>query len=160
MLEFYKKIVVTILGLVVLTALLAYACIERVFVSDALFPANKSVIPWKLETVTDVKSGGSSSVSVTEDTYSLDYNYHLTEDIMFPYVIAVIAFDELENAKNLVDLSKYSTATFRVKCAPRNVLTFYVHTFDEKVTDPGDFYSYRIAAALFSCHEEWSEVEI
>lgn len=159
-LEFYRKATTAFLGLVILTALLAYICIERVFVSDALFPAHESATPWKFETVTDTDIGGSSSVSVNEAIYSIDYEYHLTESINYPYVIAVVAFAELENAKHLVDLSKYSTATFRVKCAPRNVLTFYVHSFDENITDPKNFYTYRIASALFSCHEEWSEVEI
>lgn len=160
MLEFYRKAIAVFLGLLVLTALFAYGCIERVFISDALFPAHESAIPWKFETVTDVDKGGSSSVSVTEDVYSLDYEYYLTENIMFPYVTAVVAFAELENAKKLADLSKYSTATFRVKCSPRNVLTFYINSFDKNVTDPGDFYSYRVASALFSCDEAWSEVEI
>ena len=160
MLGFYKRAIATFLGLLVLTASLAYLCMERVFISDALFPAHQSAIPWKFETVTDADIGGSSSVSVTEDVYGIDYEYHLTEDVMFPYVIAVIAFAELENAKDLVDISRYYTATFRVKCAPHNTLTFYIHSFDEKVTDPGDFYSYRIASTYFSCHEEWSEVEI
>lgn len=150
----------TFLGLTVLTALLAYICIELVLVSDALFPVHESAIPWQFATVTDADIGGSSSVSVTEDIYSLDYEYHLTEDVMFPYVTAVVAFAEWRNANNLADLSKYSTATFRVKCAPRNVLTFHIRNFDENVTNPGDFYSHRIAAAFFSCHEEWSEVEI
>jgi AraC-like DNA-binding protein len=39
-------------------------------------------------------------------------------------------------------------------------LTFYLHSFDEQVTDPGNYYSYRIAAMPFSCHEEWSRIEI
>jgi AraC-like DNA-binding protein len=104
--------------------------------------------------------GGSSSVTVTDDIYSFDFEYHLSEAIEFPHVFAVVAFSELESAKNPVDLSRYSTATFSVKCSTRNVLDFYVHSFDENVTDPLDFRSYRIASAIFSCHEEWSEVEI
>src|SRR5688572_8802396 len=108
MLGFYRKAVVTFLGLAALTALLAYVCIKRVFVSDALFPADESAIPWKFETLTDVQRGGSSTVSVTEDIYSLGYEYHLTEDVEYPSVIAAVAFSEAENRRNLVDLSKYS----------------------------------------------------
>lgn len=160
MLEFYRKAIAPFLGLVVLTALLAYICIEHVFVNAAFFPAHESAIPWKLKTLTDAWRGGSSSISVTEDVYSLNYEYYLTEDIGSPSVTAVIAFAELENAKKLVDLSEYSTLTFRVKCEPHSILTFYLHSFDEKVTDPGDFYSYRIATAAFSCNEEWADVEI
>lgn len=160
MLTFYKKAALTIFGLLALTLGLGTFSINRVFVSHALFPAKESPFSWKLETITDVERGGSSTVSIAEDVYSLDYEYFLTEDIMFPYVIAVVAFDELENAQELVDLSKYSTATFRIKCSEPNVLTFYVHNFDEQVTNPADFDTYRVASALFSCHETWSDIEI
>jgi AraC-like DNA-binding protein len=160
MLGFYRKAVTVSLGLVALTALLAYLCIPRVFVSTPLFPAHQSAIPWQLRTLTDAWKGGSSSVSVTEDVYSLGYEYHLTEDVRFPSITMLIELTEAGSAENHVDLSGYSAATFRVSCAPRNVLTFFVYTFDEKVTTPGDLYSYRLATALFSCHEEWSRVEI
>ena len=160
MLGFYRKAVVIFICLTALTAFLAYICIERFFINDILLPADKSVLPWKFESLTDVLRGGSSSMSVIQDVDSLDFEYYLTEDIMFPYVTAVIAFDELENAKKLIDLSRYSTATFSVKCTPHNILGFFVYSFDEDVTDPGVFYSYRVASAVFSCREEPSDVEI
>lgn len=160
MLGFYRKAVVTLLGLAALTALLTYIGVKRVFVNDALFPAHESAIPWKFATLTDVHKGGSSTVSVTDDIYSLGYEYQLTDAVEYPSVIAIVAFSELESPGNLVDLSKYSSASFRVQCEPRNVLAFYVYSFDEKVTDPEDFHTYRIARALFSCDEAWSEVEI
>jgi AraC-like DNA-binding protein len=160
MLGFYRKAVTVSLGLVALTALLAYLCIPRVYLSTPFFPAHESVIPWRLKALTDAWKGGSSSVSVTEDVYSLGYEYLLTEDARFPSVTMLIELAEPGSAENHVDLSSYSAATFRVSCAPRNVLTFFVYTFDEKVTVPGDLYSYRLATALFSCHEEWSRVEI
>ena len=160
MLGFYRKAVVIFICLTALTAFLAYICIERFFINDILLPADKSALPWKFESLTDVLRGGSSSMSVIQDVDSLDFEYYLTEDIMFPYVTAVIAFDELENAKKLIDLSRYSTATFRVKCTPHNILGFFVYSFDADVTDPGVFYSYRVASAVFSCREESSDVEI
>jgi hypothetical protein len=83
---------VTFLGLAALTALLAYVCIKRVFVSDALFPAHESAIPWKFETRTDVHKGGSSTVSVTDGIYSLGYEYQLTEDVEYTYVISIVEF--------------------------------------------------------------------
>jgi AraC-like DNA-binding protein len=160
MFEFYRKAAAIFLGLIALTAFLAYLCVERVFVSDDLLPAHESAIPWKFITITDNELGGGSSVTVNEDVYSLDYEYHLTQDIEFPFVFTVVAFAEPENAENPVDLSRYSTATFKVKCTPRNILAFYIHSFDENFTVPGNFDSYRIAAASFSCSEEWSETEI
>lgn len=160
MLEFYRKAVLIFLALMILTVFFAYICVERVFISDPLLPAHESRIPWKFETLTDVLRGGSSSMSVTDATRSLDFEYYLTDDIMYPYVTAIIAFDELEGAKHLVDLSRYSTATFEAKCVPHNVLNFFVYSFDEDITDPGTFYSYRVASASFSCNEEQSMVKI
>lgn len=160
MLWFYKKSILIFSGLLLFTFVLGFICFERIFIRDALLPAGDSVIPWKAETITDVGMGGSSTVSVTEHTYNLNYEYHLTEDFMFPYVIVAIAFDELEQAENPVDLSEYSTATFGIKCTPINSLVFNVHMIDENITVPGNFDSYRIASVLFPCHEEWSNVKI
>jgi AraC-like DNA-binding protein len=159
--EFYRKAALVFLGLVALTSVPAYIWVERFFVSDALFPAYESDLAWSLKTISDEWKGGSSSVSVTEETYSIDYEYLLTEAVRLPVITVLVAFSELSpDAKNLIDLSGYSTATFRVKCVPRNILTFHLYSFDEKVTDPVNFNSYRVATAVFSCDEEWSDVEI
>jgi AraC-like DNA-binding protein len=160
MLDFYRKAIAIFLGLAVLTAFLAYICAELFFVSEALFPADKSAIHWRSVAVNDKQMGGSSSIAITDDIYGLDFEYHLTEDIKYPYVHAIVAFSEPGRARDPADLSGYSTATFRIKCSTRNILAFYLHSFDEKVTDPKDFLSYRIATALFTCHERWSDVEI
>lgn len=160
MLEFYKKAVLIFFALVVLTSVLAVACLSRVFVSDVLLPPGNNAIPWKLETITDVQKGGTSSMSVNDSSQNLDYDYVLTEDVQYPHVTAIVAFAELRDAERLVDLSGYSTLTFRVKCAPHNVLSLHLHSFDPHVTDPENFSSYRIAETLFSCGKEWSTVEV
>jgi AraC-like DNA-binding protein len=160
MLELYKKAISIFLGLAVLTFVLAFICLNRVFVSDVVLPDHDNVIPWKLETITDVEKGGTSSISVNDSSLNLDYDYVLTEDVQYPHVTAIVAFAELQNAERLVDLSGYSTATLTVRCAPHNVLAFQLHSFDEQVTDPGNFFSYRRAEVLFSCNEKWSDVEI
>lgn len=160
MLAFYKKVVPLFFGLVALTFLLALICFNRVFVRDALLPARDSVIPWKLETITDGEKGGTSSITVNDSSFSLDFDYVLGGELRYPYVSTVLAFADLQNAKQLVDLSKYSTLTFRAKCAPHNILSFHLHSFDPRVTDPGNFSSYRIAETWFSCSGKWSDVAI
>lgn len=160
MLEFYKKSILVFFCLVFLTCVLALICLNQFFIRDSLLPAQASVIPWKLETVTDVEKGGTSSISVNDSSLSLDYNYVLTRDVEYPHATAIIAFSELQNAGRLVDMSGYSNATFKAKCAPHNLLSFHLHSFDPKATDPGNFPSYRIAEALFTCNEEWSDVAI
>ncbi len=160
MLEFYKKAILIFFGLAALTVVLGLICWNRVYVRDVLLPAQDSVIPWKFETITDTHRGGGSSISINDSSLSLDYEYLLKEVVEYPQVTAIVAFADLQNAEHLVDLSRYSAVTFRVKCAPRNVLAFYLHSFDPRVTDPGKFYTYRIAEAFFSCNGEWSDVAI
>lgn len=160
MLEFYKKAILIFFVLAALTFLVVAMFLSRVFVSDVLLPARDSVIPWRLEALTDVEKGGTSSISVNDSSVSLDYDYVLTRDVEYPHVTALIVFAGLKNPEYLADLSRYSTAAFRVKCAPHNLLSFHFHSFDPRVTDRENFSSYRIAEALFTCHEEWSDVEI
>lgn len=160
MLQFYQKAIAVFFGLVIFTVLLALVCMNQVFTSDALFPMQDSVIPWKLETITDVQKGGTSSIVVNDSSLGLNYDYVLTGVVQYPHVTAVVAFNELKNAHRLVDLRGYSTVHFRVKCKPHNVLAFHLHTFDPRVTDRKNFSSYRIAETLFSCSEGWSEVNI
>lgn len=160
MLELYKRAMATFLLLFALTLILAYVCVRGVFIESPLLPAHSSALPWKLVTLTDVEKGGTSSIVVNDSNQKLDYDYVLTKDVQFPHVTAVIAFAELEHAQRLVDLTRYVTVTLRMKCSPRNVLSLHLHSFDPQVTDPGNFSSYRIAEALASCEEEWSDVEI
>lgn len=160
MLEFYKKAIVVFFGLVILTVLLALACLNRIYINDGLLPIQDSAIPWKFETITDVQKGGTSSITVNDSRLGLDYDYVLTGDVQYPHVTAVVAFADLHNARQLVDLREYSTVRFKVKCAPHNVLAFHLHTFDPQVTDRSNFSSYRISETLFSCNERWSEVNI
>lgn len=160
MLEFYKRAILIFFTLAAFTFLAVVVFLSRVFVREVLLPAPDSVIPWRLEVITDVEKGGTSSISVNDSSVNLDYDYVLTRDVEYPHVTAVIIFAGLKNPEYLADLSRYSTAEFRVKCAPHNLLAFHLHSFDPRVTDRGNFSSYRIAEALFTCHEEWSDVEI
>lgn len=160
MLEFYKKAILIFFALLCLTMVSAIACLNGIFVHDALQPASDSAIPWRFGTAIDTAKGGTSSVTVNDTESALDYDYVLTKGVEYPYVIATIYFSGLKNAEHAADLSEYSTATFKVKCTPPNVLSFYLHSFDPTATDPGNFSSYRLAETLFTCHEEWSDVTI
>lgn len=160
MLEFYKKVTATFVGVIGLMSLIGYICIERIFVSDTLLPAQKSVLPWEATTVSDVISGGSSSISILDATYSLNYHYTITTDRTYPFASLILMFADTGDSEQLVDLAEYSSASLRVNCAHGNLLSFNLHSFDEKVTTPEDFSSYRISTTLFSCGDGWTDVEI
>lgn len=160
MLRFYKNAVAVFLALAALTSLVAYVCLERASLSDALLPAHKSVIPWNSETDSDVRVGGSSSVSVNDSTHNLDFNVTIKADVEYPYASLMLVFGDPENTEQVADLTKYSTLSFDVKCTPRNVLSFTVFSIDEQVTKPSRIETYRIAGTYFSCKENWTNVEI
>lgn len=157
---FYKKAALVFFCLAVFTLMLLWFCLQRFFVSTALLPAHESRLPWKLQTMTDVGAGGGSRITVKDRVYSLDYEYRLTDDIIFPYAILVLNFASTEELASLVDLSSYTTVTFRVKCSAQNIPALHLHSYDEQVTDPEVFSTYRIAAKYFSCGPQWSDIAI
>lgn len=160
MFRFYRKLFLAFLLLVSVTFALVFVCYDRIFIKDTLLPADNSVFPWTARTITGSQQNGTSSVSLNDDSFSLDYDYLLATDVMYPYVSLEVVFGGTENARYPVDLTGYSTVTFKLKCTSRNILAFHLHSFDAKVTNPTDFSSYRIAEAMTSCNEEWSKIEI
>lgn len=160
MLAFYKKAILIFVGLIALTLALAFICWNLIFIRDVLLPAQDSVIPWQFDTITDAYRGGTSSMTINDSSQSLDYDYVLTRDVPNPHVTAIVSFTKGRSAGHFVDLSGYSTVAFRIKCVPRNILSFHLHSFDPKATVAENFYSYRLAKAFFSCNDEWSDVEI
>jgi AraC-like DNA-binding protein len=160
MLRFYKKAILIFAGLIAFTLASAFICRDLVLVRDDLLPAGDSVIPWEFDTITDAYRGGTSSMSINDSSRSLDYDYVLTRDVPNPHVTAIVSFTKGRAAGYFVDLREYSTVAFRIKCVPRNILSFHLHSFDPKATVPENFYSYRLAKAFFSCNDEWSNVEI
>lgn len=162
MLKFYKMAAITFCCLILFTLLLVFICIQLVFVHHPLLPASKSVIPWSLKANTDAIFDGSSTWKVTDATDSLDYEYFLlqTPEVPFPFVTQLLAFADLGNPDALIDIRAYSSVSFKATCIPHNVITFYVVTLDERVTDPQHLPSYRLATAPFSCENEETEIDI
>lgn len=160
MLKFYKKAAAILVGLVVLSLLVGYVCIDRAFLHDELLPAQESVLPWKLETESDAPQGGGSSITVNDASFSLDFDLFMTRDVAHPYASLALVFHSAEGEKMMADLSQYTSLSFRVKCSPHNVLWFGVFTIEAGVTRLDDFLTYRAPSVFFSCDEDWTHVEI
>jgi len=158
MLEFYKKALLTLLGLLLLSALVTYWCLERTFLHSVLLPAGASDFQWQVEPTTDIYEGGESRVEVYDDNYSLDFELFVSDAAEYPHAALALAFKDGAGPSAPVDLSRYGALTFQVKCTPSNVLAFTAFTFDEQVTQPGDLLTYRSPNTYFSCDEQWREV--
>ncbi len=160
MLEFYKKAFLALLGLLLISALAAFVCLERTFLRFALLPSGESDLRWQAVPNTDVQQGGESWVEVSDDSYSLDFELFVSKSKEYPHAALALEFRDLEGNPAQVDLSLYNSLTFQVKCAPANVLAFTVSTFDEQISKPGEFFTYRSPNSYFSCNQQWRQVEL
>lgn len=157
---FHKNIAAVFAILVAFTSAGAYVFIKRSYLSDALLPAHKSVIPWTVRISVDSEQGGLSSITANDSTYGLDFDLKIVKGVEHPYASFGLLFEAFRNSGQLVDLSKYDTLTFNVLCRPHNVLGFSIHTFDERVTRLSDFVTFRSPVEFFSCNDAWKEIKI
>ena len=159
MIHFYKKAALILLLLLAASMSLGAVCALLFFNTEQLFPAKQSIFPWHVETKNDWPAG-SSSISVSQATDSLDFSYTLSEENQFPYVRLYLAFDDLNNASEFVDLSPYYKLSFNVRCSQQNVMSFNLRTLDPKVTQKEDPGSYRMSSHWFDCQQQWKSVEV
>lgn len=160
MLRFYKKSLITLICLLVLTGLVVLLCVTRAVTTHSLLPAEKSKIPWQLNATTDVEKGGTSSVVIHQENKIIDYEYVITNAVQYPHVTVHLTFDDLENVQTWADFSGYSALSFRVVCDPANLLFIRFHTFDPQVTQASNLASYRLAEATTTCNKEPKNVEV
>jgi AraC-like DNA-binding protein len=69
-------------------------------------------------------------------------------------------FVDAQGRRLHLDLSRYDSLRFTIRCKPANTLALFVPTFDSRVSRRDDFVSYRTPVAHFSCHERGSQVNI
>ncbi|AQT60511.1 AraC family transcriptional regulator [Cellvibrio sp. PSBB023] len=160
MLEFYKKALLGLACLLVVSALVGYVCVQRTFLHLPLLPAPQSELPWVAEPGDDLYWGGRSSVTIHDANYSLDVEMMVSTQAEHPFASASLVFTDTAGKPTMVDLSSFQTISFSAKCVPANVLSFSLQTVDEKITDPNDHLSYRSPSAFFSCDENWSHTEL
>lgn len=157
---FHKKTALVFSVLVIFTLMAAHVCIKRSDLNDVLLPVHRSAIPRGVGISTDVEVGGSSSLTVNDSTYTLDFDYNLLQRVDYPYVSVVLWFKDFHNPEQFFDLSSHTTFTFSVLCRHQNVLSFAIITFDEHISIPKDFSTLRTPVEFFSCNDTWQQIEI
>jgi AraC-like DNA-binding protein len=150
--EFYRKSLLALILLVVADALLAVLLIQQSYLSLPLLPAQD--LHWRYYYNTDASMQGTSTVRIdSSGRERLRFDFRLTKDAPFPFVSAGIVLNDRHGKELQVDLTKYTSATFTAKCAPANEMIMSVSSFDEKVSKPGDFITYRSPSTFFACNE-------
>ncbi|WP_051234678.1 helix-turn-helix domain-containing protein [Marinimicrobium agarilyticum] len=159
MLAFYRKALVAFLTLLVLTAAVLYGGFLQSRLSASLFPAKDPALPWA-PAIEPTSPTGDTWLEVKSDVGTIDYEFVLDSEQLFPYTHYSFYFIQPDLAYRLVDLTDYDHLSFRVLCDPRNVLLFVLFSFDEEVTDPFKPETRRVSSMAFSCNAHWQDVTI
>jgi AraC-like DNA-binding protein len=159
--EFYKKALLTLIALLVVDALLAVFFVYRTFPTQTLLPAHKEGARWHFGTYSDVATGGASSVRLHDTSRDrLRFDFRLRDVAAYPFVAADMVVGNDKGRQLHEDWSKFRTMTFVAKCAPATSLMFEVSAFDEKISKPGKFETYRPPRTYFSCNEQGMPVTL
>ena len=160
MLEFYKKALLGLIGLLVISFVIAYLCAQQTFLHLALLPAGESTLIWEAEPSSDAIQGGLSNVQVQDDEFSLSFDFTISDKVRYPFATVAIVFKDQAGEYTNVNLSRYDAISFSAKCSPDNILSFLVFTFDENITKPDDLLTFKTPSTFFSCDGNWTRIEL
>lgn len=159
--QFYKRALVILVLLIIASAIGAYVCIQRAFPEMFLLPAEEDSVLWLSDLRTDSRDdGGDSTIHLVDDRFSLNFKFFVTETAAYPFSSISLLFKDAAGEESLTDLSRYEELTFNVRCAPNNVLSFSLYTFDEHTSVTGKYLTYRGPIGFFSCKNEWTQVRM
>ncbi len=159
MLKFYRNALLSIIALVLLTALTLYIGISKSRLEGSLFPGRDDEFAW-ISSTEPREPVGITSLTLKEEVGVIEYDFILDSSKPFPYTHYSLNFKDPIQPYKLIDLSKYSHISFKIICDPRNVLIFTLFSFDEKVTDLNDAYTRRVSSKYFSCDSKWNTIKI
>ncbi len=159
MLKFYRNASLLLLALSLLTALIVYAGIVKSRLDVSLFPGRDPSFLWASSTEPSAPVGA-TQLNLKEEVGTVEYNFTLDSETPFPYTHYSLNFKDPIQPYKLVDLTKYSSISFKIICDPKNVLVFTLFSFDNKVTDLNDFYTRRVSSKAFICTDLWNTVTI
>ena len=157
---FYNKALSWLLILVVASVLIGYACYRATYIRLPLLPAAESRIPWGPGTFDDTSQGGHSSIQLLDSAATLSFNFHLRKGAGYPFVKAQMNIHDRTGKPALADLSRYSTISFDARCSSANTLAFGISVFQDGVSVPGKWETYRGPYGHFYCSEHGGHVEL
>ncbi|WP_156650890.1 helix-turn-helix transcriptional regulator [Massilia sp. Root133] len=159
--EFYKKALLALIVLLLVDALVAVVFVYRTYPTQTLLPVQNGSSRWHYGTYSDVATGGASSVRLHDMSRDrLRFDFKLKDAAAYPFAAADLTFRDDKGRPILQDWSRFRTITFVAKCAPATSVTFEMSTFDEKISKPGQFETYRPPRTYFSCNEQGMPVTL
>jgi AraC-like DNA-binding protein len=158
--SFYNKALAGLLGLVMASVLIGYACVRLTYIRLPLLPAADSGLRWQAVSMADSAVGGRSTIRLTDVTDALRFEFVSAKGAYYPFAHAELAFRDSAGNFTHVDLSRYSAVSFDVTCAPANTLAFGLVMFEDRVSVPGQFDTYRVPYTYFFCNKNGEHVEL
>lgn len=159
MLMFYRNTLIAFIAVLVLTVLTVYVGVVKSKLNASLFPGRDPELLWSAATEPPSPIG-KTQLSVKNEVGTVEYDFFLDSEQPFPYAHYTLAFIDAVQPYRLVDLTKYSSVSFKVLCDPKNVLLLVLFSFDDKVTDINKASTRRVSSTAFSCDSHWNTVTI
>ena len=156
--NFYNKALVWLLGLMAASFLIGYISLRCTYTRLTLLPAAESGLTWRAETSSDLVEGGRSTVRLTEDTGALGFEFTSVRAVDYPFARVELAFRNRADKPILVDFSRYTEIAFDVKCTPANTLALGLLMFEDQLSVPEQYTTYRLPYAYFSCNENGGHI--
>ena len=155
--EFYKKTLLALIFLLVADALLAVFFVYRAFPKQALSQVHKDGSGWHSGTYSDAVS------SVRLHDTSLDrlrFDFKLKDADAYPFAAGDLKLYDGKGRQLHEDWSKFRTISFVAKCSLATPMAFEVSAFDEKLSEAGNYGTYRPPRTYFSCNEQGMPVTL
>ncbi len=159
MLKLYRNAAIVFLVLIVLTALICYAGVMKSKLNVPLFPAGDSDFLWAAS-VAPKSPVGKTTLSLKNEVGTVEYDFFLDPEKPYPYTHYAIDFIGVDQPHKLVDLTRYTSISFKLICTPKNILSFVLSSFDEKLTDIKNPLTRRVSEKVFSCDNHWNTITI
>jgi AraC-like DNA-binding protein len=159
--EFYKKSLLYLIALLLVDALVAVLFIFLSQPTYSLSPALRDGVRWEPATGSDAIAGGTSTIRLRAAAPgAVSFDYKLTKAAHYPFVGARLVAKDAKGSLANVDLQKYDTITFVARCSPADPMVLGIAVFDDKVSVPDEFITYRSPGTFFSCNEQGVHVSI
>lgn len=159
MLKFYRNAIAAFVAALLFTALILFIGIEKSKLNASLFPARDPDLLWAAA-IEPPQPVGKTQISVKNDVGTVEYDFFLDPDQPFAYSHYTLAFIDAVQPFRVVDLTKYSSISFKVLCDPKNVLLLVLFSFDDKVTNMTNATTRRVSSTAFSCDSHWATITI
>jgi AraC-like DNA-binding protein len=155
-----RKEAILILAMLALTVGGLYASALLSKVSAPLLSANDSSYSWTAFPNSDQSVGGTSELVVNDVSSIINFDFVIPAEVALPWISLTLAFDDLGSPQKYVDWSRYKTLSLSMMCTPSNVLSFAFYTYEESLTQAGDFSTFRNAGVFEKCSEGRQKVVI